>query len=216
MVRCSPGRGPGDVAEDIRPARLDDLEAMRRICVLTGDSGQDATGKWSADGLLPDVYLEPYLQYPDGLAWVVEAPAGVTGYLVAVADTASFVDWWRRVWVEEFVARHGAVAPSLDEEWLFAGGIKPERMLNTAVLKPFPAHLHVDLLPSAQGQGLGRALLQTLGRELQQRDVPGVHLGVGESNHGAAAFYRRLGFDEPTPGVMASSTARLVGGSVAS
>ncbi len=72
----------------IRRAGLEDLLALREICLRTGDNGVDATGRWSDDGLLPDVYLEPYLRYPDGLAWVVDEGAGPSGYLIAVADTA--------------------------------------------------------------------------------------------------------------------------------
>lgn len=185
---------------------------MRHVCLLTGDSGADATGRWSDDGLIPDVYLEPYLRYPEGLAWVVDKGDGVTGYVVAVTDTTDFVSWWRRSWVSEFVDRHGSTAQRDEDKWLFDGGTQPERLLNSAVLKAFPAHLHIDLLPEAQGRGLGRALLQTLGGELDRRGVPGVHLGVGEDNLAATAFYRRLGFDEPARGVMTSPSARLNGG----
>jgi len=206
-------RGEGAVgagaAMKIRRASIEDLEAMRRVCLLTGDSGHDATGRWSDDGLIPDVYLEPYMRYPDGLAWVVDEGDGASGYLIAVADTAAFARWWRRTWVEEFVERHGAVPANDDEAWLFAGGTQPERMAMPALLDAFPAHLHVDLLPQAQGRGLGRRLIQTLGHELVRRGVPGVHLGVGADNVGAAAFYRRLGFDESEPGLMTSPSARL-------
>lgn len=193
----------------IRRGGIDDLAPMRRVCLLTGDSGRDATGRWSDNGLIPDVYLEPYIRYPDGLVWVVDEGDEVIGYVIAVADTAAFAHWWRRAWVEEFVDRHGSVAEVDDEAWLFAGGTQPERMAEPDLLDAFPAHLHVDLLPQAQGRGLGRLLLRTLGQELVRRGVPGVHLGVGADNLGAAAFYRRLGFDEPQPGLMTSSSARL-------
>ena len=193
----------------IRRGSLDDLGTLRRICLVTGDSGGDATGLWSDDGLLADVFLEPYLRYPGGLAWVVDEGNGPIGYLVAVADTADFADWWRREWIAEFVERHGPSAERADETWLFAGGTQPELTLGRADLQAFPAHLHVDLLPEAQGRGLGRALLRTLGKELERQDVPGVHLGVGEENLGAAAFYRRLGFEEPAPGTMTSPSSRL-------
>ncbi|MFC7488694.1 GNAT family N-acetyltransferase [Knoellia sp. CPCC 206453] len=193
----------------IRPATLDDLEAMRRVCLLTGDSGQDATGRWSSDGLLPDVYLEPYVRYPAALGWVVQEGGHVAGYVVGVADTDDFANWWRQSWVPEFVGRHGDTSSRDDEMWLFDGGTRPELMLRLVAATGYPAHLHIDLLPEAQGRGLGRELLRTFGEELVVRDVAGVHLGVGEDNVGAAAFYRRLGFDEPAPGVMSSPSARL-------
>jgi len=194
----------------IRAATLDDLEAMRRVCLLTGDSGRDATGRWSNDGLLPDVYLEPYLRFPHAVAWVVDEGSEVVGYLVGVVDTAEFALWWREIWVPEFVGRHAEAADHVEEAWLFEAGTCPELMLRLVAITGYPAHLHVDLLPQAQGRGLGRELLRTLGAELVRRDVPGVHLGVGEANLAAAAFYRRLGFDSRAPGIMSSPSSRLV------
>jgi ribosomal protein S18 acetylase RimI-like enzyme len=184
---------------------------MRRVCLLTGDSGRDATGRWSDDGLLPDVFLEPYVRYPTALGWVVQEGDTVLGYVVGVADTEAFATWWRHSWVPEFIERHGDTAPNHDELWLFDGGTRPELMLRLVEITGYPAHLHIDLLPEAQGRGLGRELLRTFGEELVVRGVNGVHLGVGEDNVGAAAFYRRLGFDEPAPGVMSSPSARLAG-----
>jgi ribosomal protein S18 acetylase RimI-like enzyme len=60
----------------------------------------------------------------------------------------------------------------------------------------YPAHLHIDLLPETQGQGLGRRLIETLFAELERRGVPGLHLGMDPENVGAAAFYERLGMTE--------------------
>ena len=37
----------------------------------------------------------------------------------------------------------------------------------------YPAHLHIDLLPETQGQGLGRRLIETLVDALQERACPG-------------------------------------------
>ncbi len=42
----------------------------------------------------------------------------------------------------------------------------------------YPAHLHIDLLPETQGQGLGRGLMETLFAELTRRGVRGLHLGI--------------------------------------
>jgi len=58
----------------------------------------------------------------------------------------------------------------------------------------YPAHLHIDLLPRLQGQGIGRSLIATLVEALQERGVPGLHLTMDAANTGAAAFYERLGF----------------------
>jgi ribosomal protein S18 acetylase RimI-like enzyme len=79
-------------------------------------------------------------------------------------------------------------------------GYRPENMLIDEV-DAFPAHLHINLLPSVQGQGLGRELIRTMLTALRERGIPAVHLGVSATNVSASAFYRRLGFTE-----LASST----------
>ena len=84
--------------DGIRRFQLDDLSRLREICVLTGAAGGDATGRWSTDDLLPDLFLEPYLTYAPDWAWVVDLGDGPVGYLVAVPDTRRFVAWWRAKW----------------------------------------------------------------------------------------------------------------------
>jgi GNAT superfamily N-acetyltransferase len=63
-------------------------------------------------------------------------------------------------------------------------------------LDEFPSHLHVDLLPPAQGRGVGRRLVDELLARFAAAGSPGVHLGVDPSNTGAQAFYARVGFRE--------------------
>ena len=63
-------------------------------------------------------------------------------------------------------------------------------------VEAFPAHLHIDLLPEAQGSGYGRGLMRQLGLAAVAAGVPGIHLGMARDNLPALAFYRRLGFRE--------------------
>jgi ribosomal protein S18 acetylase RimI-like enzyme len=62
------------------------------------------------------------------------------------------------------------------------------------VLVQFPAHLHINLLPSGQGRGVGVRLVETLFDALGAIGVGGVHLGVGRRNVRAIGFYEHLGF----------------------
>ena len=66
------------------------------------------------------------------------------------------------------------------------------------VVRDYPAHLHIDLLERARGQGLGRLLIERLLADLRARGVRGVHLDVAVDNTNAAAFYRHLGFQGST------------------
>lgn len=187
----------------IRRYQPADRDAVAEICLRTAASGADATGHYSDDSLMPDVWAMPYLEYAPELAFVVarsDAPDHPLGYVLAAADTAAFIEWWNGVWGPEFAARHpkpGAPTganPAFTETALIQAGREPERM-RIAELDDYPAHLHIDLLPEAQGQGLGRRLIDRLCAELAARGVPGVHLQVGPSNLGARAFYARLGFE---------------------
>jgi ribosomal protein S18 acetylase RimI-like enzyme len=58
----------------------------------------------------------------------------------------------------------------------------------------YPAHLHIDLLPRAQGHGMGRKIMTVFLERLRELGVEGVHLGVSKRNLNAIAFYEHLGF----------------------
>jgi GNAT superfamily N-acetyltransferase len=90
----------------------------------------------------------------------------------------------------------------------------PERMI-LPELADYPAHLHIDLLPQVQGQGLGRQLMRTYLGALRDRGVPRVHLAMGAGNAPARAFYDRLGFTElarPVPGLVVLGRDTLMAG----
>lgn len=190
--------GPAPVIRRYHPA---DREAVARICLLTAAGGGDATGVYSDDTLMPDVYALPYVEYAPDLAFVVDDDGIVAGYVLGVADTGAFIDWYARAWAPGFRRRHPvpapptAAAPAYTEAQLIADGTDPERM-RIAELDAYPAHLHIDLLPEYQGRGLGRRLIDTLRGELARRGVAAVHLGLDPANTGARAFYARLGFHE--------------------
>ena len=179
----------------IRDCRPGDLAALREVCLATGDFGGDATGLWSDDGLLADLFLEPYVAIEPSTAWVVEVDDRAVGYLVAAFDTRRFIRRWREEWTPVFAARLSRTAVDPREQWLRDAGHEPGFMLNEHV-DEFPAHLHIDMLPAAQGRGSGRALMRELGLAAMAAGVPGIHLGVGRSNADAIAFYDRLGFRE--------------------
>lgn len=184
----------------IRPYEPRDLARLREICLLTGAAGGDATGRWSSDDLLPDLFLEPYTTFAPGWAWVVELDGEdgpeVQGYLVAVSSTSAFIAWWRDTWTPWFATVYARPEePYSDEEELVRRGFDPS-VLEIVELDEYPAHLHIDLLPAAQGQGWGAKLIGRLRSELADVGVPGVHLGLDPENVLARGFYERIGFSE--------------------
>lgn len=195
----------------IRAYRPADRAQVAEICLRTAAGGRDATGVYSDDALMPEVFALPYVEYAPDLAFVVAEegdPASlgqeherVLGYILGVADTADFIAWYAGEWAPGFRARHpspGAptgARPAFTEAQLVEAGGNPERM-RIAELDAYPAHLHIDLLPELQGQGWGRRLIATLLAALAARGVARVHLGMDPANTGARAFYERLGFHD--------------------
>ncbi|GAB2469807.1 GNAT family N-acetyltransferase [Xylanimonas ulmi] len=207
----------------LRPYVSSDRAAVAEVCVRTAAAGGDARGRYSDDLLMPDVYALPYVDLEPESAFVVVQPdldvdgadghdtalrvrdGVVAGYVIATADTARFVERWRREWTPGFLARHPQPAPApaeggpaYSEAQLWHDGVHPERLLapGEQALAAFPAHLHIDLLPRAQRQGWGRRMVAALCANLAARGVPGVHLSYDPANTGARTFYDRLGFVE--------------------
>ena len=182
-------------SQRIRPYQTEDQDAVYDICVRTGASGSDARGHYSSEALLPDVFAGPYLALEPCLAFVLEDAGRVVGYVLGTADTPSFVTAWRERWLPRVAPRHpppSAPARPTDA-WVLSLLHHPERML-APELVPHPAHLHVDLLPEAQGAGHGRRLVETFLAAAARAGARSLHLGTGAGNARAIRFYERLGF----------------------
>jgi len=175
----------------IRPATTADHAQIARICLLTGATGTDATGLFSTDTTLADVYATPYLHGPGGFALVWDVDGEARGYVLGTSDTRAFQRWFSDEWWPTRAAMHPPRADG--DAWLLPEAANPERML-IRQLDTYPAHLHIDLLPDVQGRGAGRALIDAATRLLGERGAPGVHLVAEKANTGAQAFYPRVGF----------------------
>lgn len=186
----------------IRPARTDDpaeVDRLYDICLRTGASGADATGLYADPRLLGEVYLGAYLTLEPGLAFVLDAGGEAVGYVLGARDTVAFDAACERSWWPPLRERYplGSFPQGSRDEGLVQQLHAPHTG-EPEVVGDYPAHLHVDLLPAAQGGGNGRRLLETLFDALRAAGAPGVHLGVARDNVGAVGFYRHLGFTELT------------------
>jgi ribosomal protein S18 acetylase RimI-like enzyme len=178
----------------MRPAHVRDLPGAYRVCRLTGAAGGDATGLHLDPDLLGHVWVGPYLLHPDAVALVVHDAAGVAGYCVGAPDTAAFEDWLEAHWLPGLRADHPRGTAATVADRALVERIHDWPRTDAAVLRRFPAHLHIDLLPRLQGQGWGRRLAEAVLDELARGGATGIHLGVDPANPGAGAFYEQLGF----------------------
>ena len=190
------------MAFSIRPYEARDLEAVYDICLRTGDSGDDAAAMYSDPNILGHLYAGPYVTLEPELAFMLtsrgEGEEEVAGYILGAFDTSRFNERYRLEWLPPLQAT--LPDPAGDPEtWTLTerlySKIHHPDLSKSVNLSAYPSHLHIDLLPRAQGQGWGRKLMGTLLGELRRRGSAGVHLGVGKKNEGAIQFYEKVGFD---------------------
>jgi ribosomal protein S18 acetylase RimI-like enzyme len=185
----------------IRPYRPDDLDELYRVCLVTADNGHDATPIFRDPRLPGYVYAAPYAFFEPSLAFVAQDAGGVGGYVVAALDSQAFERRLERDWWPALRASHPE--PSQD----LAGDLSPQEQFALRVIhhpwstsdelaSAFPSHLHINLVPRLQGQGMGRQLITTVISALRDQGSHGLHLHVGHGNQRAAAFYRHVGFVE--------------------
>jgi len=183
----------------IRPYRPGDLADLYDICLRTGRNGGDATDLYPDPQLLGAVFAAPYATLEPELTFVIDDGRRAVGYVLGTADTEAYVRRYRAEWLPAQTARFPEPTGEIgtDDERIRSLMHHPEQFVH-AELAEYPAHLHIDLLPSHQRGGFGRALITRFLDALSERGVAGVHLAMGRANVNAGAFYRRIGFEELT------------------
>ncbi|MFO7631421.1 MAG: GNAT family N-acetyltransferase [Caldilinea sp.] len=178
----------------IRPYHPSDLYSLYQICLKTADSGQDATALFRDPELIGHIYVAPYAVAEPDLCFVLTVDGAPSGYVLGTRDSDAFHAWCEREWFPVLRARYPL--PPAEDDSPDASAIRGihEGHAPHPDLAAYPAHLHIDLLPVAQGQGWGRRMIQTLLERMRQLGVSGVHLGVGKRNIGGIQFYERVGF----------------------
>jgi ribosomal protein S18 acetylase RimI-like enzyme len=186
---------------DIRPYRAGDLEALYGIALATGDAGGDAAHLYRDPELVGHLYAAPYAVLNPATAFVAEDKEGVAGYILGAADTRAFEAlaeerWWpalRPLYSDPAGTPHAHWSPDQRLSYLIHHPWRaPDR-----IVELFPSHLHIDLLPRLQGQGVGRRLMDSWLEAARALGSTGAHLGVNSANARAIRFYRAYGLSEP-------------------
>ena len=184
-------------APHLRPYEARDLERLYEICLRTGAAGEDATDLVVDPRLFGEIYAAPYGVLEPQHAVVLDDGSGAAiGYVLGALDTEAFgarceAEWWPRLRDHH---PEGSGGNDLDE--LLDRDDPPSLPPADEWLAAYPSHLHIDLLPEAQGRGWGRRMMTAMERLLATAGSPGVHLGTSVRNERAIAFYRHLGYRE--------------------
>lgn len=186
----------------IRPARAEDQAGAYYVCLKTGDFGKDGEPFYREDpDALGRIFVGPYLKFEPELSLILEDAEGICGYAFAALDSQTFYDRYEREWrpqlVSEFPMPGGDRSKWTRVQHVHSWYHEPD-YFTPEPYEEYPSHMHIDLLPRAQGRGYGRRMMEQLMAKLQERGSPGAHLGVSAINLPAQAFYKKLGFHELT------------------
>jgi ribosomal protein S18 acetylase RimI-like enzyme len=186
----------------IRDAHPADRDGAYYVCLKTGNYGGDGEPFYQDDpDALGRIYVGPYLEFEPDLALILEDEWGVAGYALGALDTRNFFGRYERQWRPrlclEFPDPTGSPQHWSRTQAVYHVYHHPD-YFHPEPYGDYPSHVHIDLLPRAQGQGFGRRMMMQLLARLRDRGSPGVHLGMSAVNHRAYGFYRTLGFTELT------------------
>lgn len=164
----------------VRNVTESDFKSVRYICHAT------ATAKAFKDSmkLVTALYCDYYIENePENCFVLCDEFDKAVGYILCSADDEKF-----QKGIKPYLEK------AKDINCLAAFSLAMEQKLTKKERALYPAHLHIDILPSFQGKGGGRELINTLITHLKSNGVKGVRLGVSQANQGAVAFYERMGF----------------------
>ena len=187
----------------IRKATPNDREAAYWVCLKTGDHGAAGEALF-ADALdaLGRIYVGPYLEFEPELAVVLEDSEGVCGYCLGAMDSRQLYDRYEQEWRPRLAKRYsspsGAPSRWSPLEQVYHLYHQPDYYCPEPY-DQYPSHLHIDLVPRAQGRGLGRRMVDKVISVIEANGSPGVHLGMSAQNDRAYGFYLKLGFEELAP-----------------
>jgi ribosomal protein S18 acetylase RimI-like enzyme len=184
----------------IRPARAGDEAAAYHVCLKTGDAGGDGEAVFRDDpDALGRLFVGPYLAFCPDQSLVLEDGEGVCGYALAALDSRAFYARYDAEWRPDLCRRYpdpqGDPSTWTRVQEVYGWYHHPDYFCPEPY-DQYPSHLHIDLLPRAQGHGHGRRMMEGLMDRIRDQGSPGVHLGMWARNSRAHAFYVRLGFHE--------------------
>ncbi len=199
---------------EVRPYRPEDRPGVRRVTYETGYMGEPPTFYWRHRESFSEIWSGYYTDREPGSFWVVDRDGEVVGYLAGCVDTrkapSAAAAVTRNMWRYGLLVRPGTAGffwrSMLDA---LTTGV-PDGELHDS---RWPAHLHIDLLPVARGQGAGQRLMCAWFEQLRKLGSPGCHLGTLAENTKAIAFFETMGFTrhgDPvrTPGMRSPTGGR--------
>ncbi len=186
----------------IRPCKPDDIAGVSEVCCRCGFGGEEIGRSWRFRDrrLFAMLFSRYYVHYEPETCFVAvpsQKPERVVGYVLGCPDTERYEKTFARAMVPRIAARVLFVTwwryPATLRELLRWQTGNPWKEANPAG-EAYPAHLHIDLLPEYQRQGIGGRLLETLEARFLELGLPGIHLVTSNHHTKSLPFYEKHGY----------------------
>ncbi|MEI8195122.1 MAG: N-acetyltransferase [Phycisphaerae bacterium] len=184
----------GDLAleRSVRPATLADVTAIVAVHI---QSFPDFFLTFLGGRFLRELY-RGVIDDASGIVCVVENKDHLLGFVAGTAEPAGLYRrllikrWWRFGWASAGAAiKKPSIIPRLLRALRKPSEESPSREGNSALI------MSIAVSPSAQGQGIGRLLVQAFCSASSERNAEKITLSTDKVNNEATnAFYRQLGF----------------------
>lgn len=182
----------------LREFRSGDLDALYAISLATGHEGGDASHLYRDAELMGHIYSAPYALLEPGLVLVAVDGDEVAGFAAGAVNTLQWEDVLEQSWWPALRRRYpdpdAASLASWTADQRRAAAIHHPERAPRDVVNAYPAHLHLNLLPSVQGRGVGSMLLRAWLELASTRGATAVHVGVNRANLRALRFWRQNSF----------------------
>lgn len=167
----------------IRKYKSEDKEQLRFICKETTweDNKKDENKLES----IPIIFNDYFTEYePDNIFVAVNEEDKPVGYVISSSNFSLFKDKM----LHDIKHRVKMVYPA-SLAMFFASFIAV-----AVTNKKYRTHLHIDLLPEAQRQGLGTKLIDTLCVHLKENGIKNVSVLTISTDSAGYKFYKKYGF----------------------
>ena len=142
----------------IRQCTIEDEDGAIVVCLKTGNSGDDGTMFYNDPKVLGYRYVSPYIHLSPDLAFVLaDSKGNIYGYVLAALDSTSFYQRYVDKWLPKMKELY-PVIPSDDDsskrDWKVIEDFHNNDLQSMKLFDDYPSHLHIDLLPEAQGSSI--------------------------------------------------------------
>ncbi len=184
--------------ERVVPYQPHHRDAVRTIYADTAFFGAPVEAYFDDRGLFADLGIDSYLEHYADYAWVAESDGSVVGYIVGCPRGDGEVRRRNlarlpRILGRLAAGRYRVGRKTLSYVWDQAIAAARGELIEIHS-DLYPANLHINLLPTHRGHGLGTALLRAYLARLSSDGVPGVHAVTTDRNEAAVHLYLGFGF----------------------